>query len=156
MAAMRVLFDTSVIGYWLSKEMRFQPQLKKALADLRRKAAVKYISVVTVQELEVWARHGKGDALEKLQGFLSTQFSPPLILDHACAKLAAQLAASTPRKPGISGAERREITEYWQRDASIAATAHMHGMDALVTANVKDFAPFREHVDWALIDVREA
>jgi hypothetical protein len=28
-------------------------------------------------------------------------------------------------------------------------------MDALVTANVKDFAPFREHVDWTLIDVRE-
>src|SRR5262245_20200665 len=107
MSVMRVLFDTSVIGYWLLKEMRFQPQLKKALAELRRRSAVKYISVVTVQELEVWARHGKGDALEKLRDFLSTQFSPPLVLDHACAKLAAQLAAATPRRQGGSGSERR-------------------------------------------------
>jgi predicted nucleic acid-binding protein len=156
MASTRVLVDTSVIVAWIGEDPRFKVHLKKVLGDLRRKRASKFISVVTVQELEVGARYEGGDALEKLRAFLGAHFAPPLILDHATAKLAAQLAAGTNRRAGASSSERRHFTNVWHRDASIAAIAQHHALDAIVTANMKDFAPFAEHLDCRLIPVSEA
>ena len=152
--ATRVLFDTNVVAFWLRETPGFKLPIKKVLGDLRRKKAQKFISVVTVQELEVWARHGQGEYLDKLRTFLGAHFGPPLIFDHAMAKMAAQLAAVTPRKEGATGSERKDITNAWHRDASIAAAAQQHGMSAVITANAKDFVAFKEHVDWELVDVR--
>lgn len=152
--SIRVLFDTNVVSYWLRGSEQFQPRLKKVLGDLRRKKAAKFISVITTQEMEVWARHGK--QLDQLRQFLSAQFSPPLIFDALCAREAARLAALVPRDSGgTTKAERREITDRWHRDASIAATAHQHGLDQLVTANGKDFSPFSEHISCEIVDVGE-
>lgn len=153
MATTRVLFDTSVIVSWLSEDPRFRLHIKKLLGELRRKRATKYISVVTVQELEVGARYGGGDQLERLRQFLGVHFAPPLVLDHAVAQLAAQLASATPRRAGVGSSERREITNIWHRDASIAATAQKCALGAIVTANAKDFAQFSEHLDCELIAI---
>jgi len=150
---MRVLFDTSVISYWLSGSAKFKPSIQKVQADLRKKKAVRLISVITIQELEVWARHG--NELEGARNHLSTQFSTPLNFDLACAREAARLASLVQRAPATGKGEKRDIANLWHRDAGIAATAHHHGLDALVTANYKDFAPFAEHMNCELIQVFE-
>jgi hypothetical protein len=62
--------------------------------------------VITIQELEVWARHG-GD-LERVRGFISSQFTA-LNFDVPCAREAARLASLVERAPSANSADKREM-----------------------------------------------
>lgn len=145
---MRVLWDTNVISYWLAGEPSVQHGLRRARADFGR--ATFFVSVVTTQELMVWARlHGKPD---DTYAFLASHFTS-LDFTEPCALEAVRLAAivGRPRKAKDGAkAERREAVAAWQRDAAIAAIANQHGLDVLFTANEKDFQRFAPHLSCKL------
>lgn len=146
---MRVLCDTNVISYWLAGEPSVQHGLQRARADFGR--ATFFVSVVTTQELMVWARlRGKPDGT---YAFLASHFTS-LDFTEPCALEAARLAALAghPKKKAKDGtkAERREAVASWQRDAAIAATANQHGLDVLFTANEKDFQRFAPNLSCKL------
>jgi predicted nucleic acid-binding protein len=148
---MRVLWDTNVVAYWLSDDATFRHELTKAVADFASRSF--FVSAVTTQELMVWAR--VGGHTDETYAFLSESFTP-LDFNEACALEAARLAALTSRPASTRKAtkqtkgERRDAIAHWQRDAAIAATASHHGLDVLLTANAKDFAPFEPYVSWKL------
>jgi len=148
---MRVLFDTNVVFYWLTGAVEFRASLEQVRSKLRRKKAVQLVSAVTVQELEVVARHNK--RLKEMRGFMTVHFGEPLAFDRDAARFGAKFASLVQRKSAQGKSEQREITSQWHRDASIAGIAHKHSLDWLITANRKDFQPFEEHMSPTLVIV---
>lgn len=145
----RALLDTNVVAYWIAGHEAFKSSVAKVFGDLRRKKTSVFISAVTVQELEVWARFN--NSLEDVRAYLGANYPEPLALDKHSAREAARLAAVVQRPKGGTKSETAELVDRWHRDASIAGIANHHGMNKLVTANRKDFEPFVEHVNFELI-----
>jgi predicted nucleic acid-binding protein len=135
----RVLFDTNMVSRWMLGDLDFQAPLKTLVRKLERVKAHFFISAVTVQELLVFARITRGE--QQALTFLSTKFTT-LPFDHRGAMEAARIGASQALARGAPQAER----DLWHRDIAILGTASVHDMNAVVTANGRDFLPFRELV----------
>lgn len=135
----RVLFDTNMVSRWMVGDRDYQAPLKTLVRRLQKAKSKFFVSAVTVQELLVFARLTRGE--QKALRFLSETFTT-LPLDHRAAVEAARLGASRPPARGAAQAER----DLWQRDVAILGTAAVHELDAVVTANGRDFLPFQDFV----------
>lgn len=136
---MRVLFDTNAITYWLLGEPSFKPALAGLVRKLKKHKATYYVSTVSVQELMVFARLNRTS--DQTLQFLRNHFAV-LPFDERAAIEAARIGAERPATKGASIALR----DVWQRDIAILGTAAAHGLDMIVTANEKDFAPYADLV----------
>jgi predicted nucleic acid-binding protein len=138
----KVLLDSCVISYWLRGEAQFKSSIELLLHDVAKHRGAFFASAVTVQEIEAGARLAGN--LDQWRAFMNEQC---LVLDftEACARRAAELAAAAGR-PQRKGRSKTAAFDQWHRDAAIAATANVHGLDALATANHSDFAGFQEHL----------
>ncbi len=136
---MRVLFDTNAVAYWLGGVVQFKPALAGLVRDLKKRKASLCVSSVTVQEMLVYALvNENGDATLE---FLHKKFAV-LPFDERAALAAAGIGAKQPLTRETKSLERN----IWHRDLAILGTAFAHGMDRIVTANEKDFVPYRELV----------
>jgi hypothetical protein len=82
-----------------------------------------------------------GETRKKAQTFLTDHFTT-LILDERAALEAARIGAALPANKGAKQGER----DLWHRDIAILGTAVARDMDAVVTANGRDFLRFQDHV----------
>ena len=137
---MKVLFDTNVVSYWMGGEKRFKPGIKGLVNKLKRQKATFYVSAVTFQELLVFAKLKRDD--HDTLSFLRPHFVAPLPLDERAAIFAADIGAAVPLAAGAKQAAR----DVWHRDLAILGSAAAHGIEMLVTANEKNFAPYHERV----------
>jgi len=135
----RVLFDTNMVSRWMDGDSDFHAPLKALTRVLAKRKATFYVSAVTVQERMIFALLGR-DA-QKAQKFLTDHFTT-LILDERAALEAARIGAALPANKGAKQGER----DLWHRDIAILGTAVARDMDAVVTANGRDFLRFQDHV----------
>lgn len=124
-------------------DTEFQAPLKTLVRSLSKRKASFYISAVTVQELIVFARLTR--VQEKAQAFLANTFTT-LVLDERAALEAARIGANHKLARTAKQTER----DLWHRDIAILGTASAHEMDAVITANGRDFLPFQDHVSCAI------
>lgn len=137
---MRVLFDTNAIAYWLAGEPSFKPALSGLFKKrLKKHKATLYVSTVSVQEILVFARINRTS--DQTLQFLRDKFAV-LPFDERVAIEAARIGAERPAGKGAPVT----IRDTWQRDIAILGTASVHGLDMVVTANERDFAPYAELV----------
>lgn len=136
---MRVLFDTNAIACWLGGEPSFKPALSGLIKKLKKQKAAFYISTVSVQEMLVFARINR--EYERTLQFLRDHFAT-LPFDERTAIEAARIGAEHPPAKGAANT----IRDSWQRDIAILGTASAHGLDMVVTANERDFAPYADLV----------
>jgi predicted nucleic acid-binding protein len=136
---MRVLFDTNAIAYWIAGEARFKPALSGLLRKLRKQKASYYLSTVSIQEMLIFARitRTSDQTLQFLRGHFTV-----LPFDERAAIEAARIGAERPADKGAA----ITVRDVWQRDIAILGTASAHGLDMVVTANERDFAPYSELV----------
>ena len=144
---MRVLFDTNAVAYWLGGVAQFKSALAGLIRELKKKKSSLYVSTVTVQEMLVYALVIEtGDATLE---FLHDKFAI-LPFDERAALAAAKIGAIHPMTRETKPPERN----VWHRDIAILGTAFAHGMDRIVTANEKDFAPYGDLVPCELYVLR--
>jgi predicted nucleic acid-binding protein len=140
----RILFDTNMVSRWMDGDEDFRPPLKGFINRVRKRGAVFFVSAVTTQELMVHAI--RAGAEQQAKAFLQQHFTA-LELDERAALFAARLGAALPPARGSKQGER----DLWQRDVAILGTAVAHDIDAVVTANGRDFLPFRDHVPYEIV-----
>jgi len=138
---MRALFDTSVVSYWAWGCAEFQPSLQDLMHKMCDARAQLYLSVVSLQELAV-AEQMRG----ALQGWVSRLEKDFTVLPFTkpCALAAAEIQVEIGRPSPSGKAERLAAKSIWFRDAAIAATAIVHDVDLLVSAD-KGFLRFQRH-----------
>jgi predicted nucleic acid-binding protein len=143
-----VLFDTDIAAAWLAGERTVRDQVLKALAELGE-APVLFVSVVTIQEMMVWAHITSN--FDATRDFLAT-FST-LEFTEDCALHAATLAASVgrPSRTKPKSLDREQVN-HWQRDSAIAGTVAVRRIDMLLTRD-RGFLRFQEHVDFRIVVV---
>jgi predicted nucleic acid-binding protein len=147
MGGERVIFDTNVVSFYLGGDPAFRPGLQGLVNQLKRRQGRLYVSTVTVQEFLVFA--AVNDKLERARQILYSTFTP-LPFDERAAVKAAELGGRMPLAKTASGSERNR----WHRDIAILGTALAHGMDRVVTADEKDFSPFRDLLSCTIEVVR--
>ena len=131
-AMMRVLFDTSVVSYWLLDRAEFRPSIRNLRQDLDDSRANSYISAVSIQELAVAGQmSGSWDRWYK---WIEEQFVV-LPFTERCADLAASVQVAVGRPSKRTKPEQRYAKSLWFRDAAIVGTGIVGGFDMVVSTD---------------------
>jgi len=129
---LRVLYDTNLISYrWLGQSGYREP-LRQLEHELDNYGATRYVSTISVQELQVCGRYlGNWDAWIE---WVHARFAVVSFIEkHANA--AATLQVDVGHEGRGTKAERREAKDLWYRDAALMGTAIAASFDMFATGD---------------------